>query len=148
MLVDEYYEVVYIPDETGRRGILAYDPGIAPYYRNGRNDFGGHVFQQDAEGIVLYRCQTNGRDNGQGFIVLSDQRKPVTDIEFFDRQSWEHLGTLHLGGVANTDGLGSTQIPLPGYPAGLLTAINDDTSVVGIGWDTVLSAMKLHCQAN
>jgi hypothetical protein len=146
VLADEYHDIIYIPDETGQRGILTYDPDLAPLFRNGQNSFGAGIFQKDAEGIILYACQDNGVDNGHGFLVVSDQRQPETDFEFFDRQSWQHLGTLRLSGVGNTDGLGSIQIPLPDYRLGLFTAINDDASVAGIGWDQILEAMGLSCQ--
>lgn len=145
VLADEYENIIYIPDETGQRGILAYDPNMEPLTRNGANSFGAGLFQNDAEGIILYACQDNDADNGHGFFVVSDQRKPETDFEFFDRQSWQHLGTLRLSGVGNTDGVGSTQISLPDYPLGLFTAVNDDNSVAGIGWDRILTAMGLSC---
>ena len=144
-LVDPFYDVVYIPDETGALGVLAYDPDLSAYTGNGRRRFGGGLFQSDAEGMVMYACQADGRDNGAGFLVLADQRNTATDFEFFDRQNWEYRGTLRLAGVSNTDGLGSIQTPLPGYPLGLFTAINDDRSVVGIGWDVILAAMDLSC---
>ena len=145
VLVDDFYDVVYIPDENGRSGIYAYNLDLSPYSRSGKAVFGKNAFQNDAEGAVLYRCMGNGRDTGQGFIVVSDQRRPETELEFFDRQSWAHLGNLHFEGVSNTDGLGSTQIPLPGYPLGLLAAVNDDSSVAAIGWDNVLNSMNLKC---
>jgi hypothetical protein len=86
---------------------------LSPYSRHGRNAFGGNVFQQDAKGIVFYRCRTSRQDNGLGFIVVVDQRRPETDFEFFDRQSREYWGTLHLLGISDTGDLGSTQLPLP-----------------------------------
>jgi myo-inositol-hexaphosphate 3-phosphohydrolase len=145
VLADEYHDIIYIPDETGSRGILAYDPNLASLERNGQRSFGAGLFEKDAEGIILYTCQNDGVDNGQGFIVVADQRKPETDFEFFDRETWQHLGTFRLSGVGNTDGLGSTQIALPGYPLGLFTAVNDDSAVAGIGWDQVLDMMDLIC---
>ena len=145
VLADEYHDIIYIPDETGQRGILAYDTQFAPLTRNGQSSFGAGLFEKDAEGIILYACQEGGVDNGRGFIVVADQRKPETDFEIFERQSWEHLGALRLSGVGNTDGLGSSQIPLPDYPLGLFTAVNDDNSVAGLGWDRILEAMDLDC---
>jgi hypothetical protein len=52
---------------------------------------------------------------------------------------------LVLDGVANTDGIGSTQRALPGFPLGLFAAIDDDTSTVGIGWHRILAATGLGC---
>ena len=74
--------------------------------------------------------------------MVSDQRSDQTDFEVFDRKSWEHLGTLRLDGVDTTDGIASTQKPLPGYPKGLFVAIDSDRSTVGIGWDRILEAIE------
>ncbi len=145
ILFDPFYGVVYIPDETGARGVLAYDRDLAPYQRDGRHSFGAGLFQNDAEGAVLYTCPGGGADDGRGFIVVADQRRPETDLEFFDRQSWDHLGSLRLAGVSNTDGLGSSQAAWPGYPLGILAAIDDDGRAAGIGWDRVLAAMDVSC---
>ena len=143
---DEFHGVVYIPDENGRLGIYAYTPELEPFTRNGRSRFGATDFQADAEGILIYSCMADGRDTGRGFIVVSDQRKPTTDFEFFDRVSWEHVGTLHLEGVGNTDGIASLQTSLPGYPLGLFAAVNDDTETAVVGWDKVLVTMGVGCE--
>lgn len=147
MVADAFYRTVYIPDENDRSGIYAYDPDGNPLQRNGSNIFGGDgVFQSDAEGILIYRCHVQeGIDDGHGFIVVADQRQDQTDFEFFDRETWAHLGTATLQGVSNTDGVASTQIPLPDYPLGLLVAVNDDTTTVGVGWDALLQALDLAC---
>ena len=123
----------------------AYHPDGTPYLKNGSNQFGTNVFQYDAQGITLYHCPPIGQDNGTGFIVVSDQVGAQTEFEFFDRQSWDYLGTLLINGVSNTDGVASTQQALPGYPMGIFAAINNDTSTVGVGWDKVLAAMGLAC---
>jgi len=145
VLADDLHQILYIPDENDRTGIYAYQADGTPYLKDGRNQFGSGVFQSDAEGIVLYHCPPTAPDNGSGFIVISDQVASQTEFEFFDRQSWEHLGTLLIDGVANTDGIASTQQALPGYPLGIFAAINDDTSTVGIGWDKVFKAMGIGC---
>jgi hypothetical protein len=80
-----------------------------------------------------------------GFIVVADQRWLLSDFEFFDRVTWNHLGTLRLARTNNTDGIASTQQRLPGYPLGLFVAVDDDTRTVGIGWGKVLEAMGLGC---
>lgn len=145
LLADEFHEVVYIPDENGRTGIYAYTRELKTYQRNGRTSFGGGLFQDDAEGILLYRCEDDARDTGEGFIVVADQRRALSDFEFFDRVSWDYLGTLQLAGTNNTDGIASSQESLPGYPLGVFAAVDDDTRTVGIGWDKVLAAMGLEC---
>jgi hypothetical protein len=82
-------------------------------------------------------------DNGSGFIVVSDQIGTQTEFEFFDRESWRHLGTLKIKGVSNTDGIASYQKMLPDYPLGIFAAINDDSTTVGVGWDVIFSEMGM-----
>jgi myo-inositol-hexaphosphate 3-phosphohydrolase len=142
---DEYHGVIYVPDENGGTGVYAYTPEMGIYERNGRSVFGAGVFQSDEEGILVYSCLTDGQDDGTGFIVVSDQRRPTTEFEFFDRVSWDYLGNLQLMGVGNTDGIASLQTSLPGYPLGVFAAINDDTDTAIVGWDKIFAAMGLRC---
>ncbi len=142
---DEYHGVVYVPDENDRTGVYAYLPDMKQHERNGRSVFGAGIFQSDAEGLLIYRCLTDGHDNGQGFIVVTDQRRPASEFEVFDRVTWEHLGAIRLAGVGNTDGIASLQAKLPGYPLGLFAAVNDDTSVALVGWDRVFAATGIGC---
>lgn len=138
MAADRFYQRLYIPDENDHTGVYAYHPDGKPYERNGSNRFGEGVFQKDGEGIIIYTCTSDGgTDNGRGFIVVSDQIREQTEFEFFDRESWDHLGTLKLVGVSNTDGIASTQQPLPDYPLGIFAAVNDDNTTAGIGWDVI-----------
>jgi len=146
VLADDLWQIIYVPDEKDKSGVYAYTPDGAPYPQAGSNQFGAdNIFQSDAEGITMYHCPPQGVDNGKGFIIVADQKADVSDFEFFDRQSWAHLGTLNITGVSNTDGIASTQQALPGYPQGIFVAINDDKSAVGVGWDKVLTAMGLSC---
>lgn len=147
ILADDYYQVIYIPDENGRSGVYAYQPDGTPLLRNDTNRFGSEqVFQSDEEGILLYRCLSNsGGDTGRGLIVVADQKDDLTDFEFFDRQTWEHLGSLRLEGVSNTDGIASTQQVWPDYPLGIFAAVNDDDTTIGVGWDKILTVTGLSC---
>lgn len=144
---DDFYQRLYIPDENGGRGVYVYDPDGKPYRGHGNFVFGQEdVFQADEEGILVYTCPGGGRaDSGGGFIVVADQRSSESDFEFFDRITWDHLGTLNIVGVSNTDGIASTQQPLPDYPLGLFAVVNDDTSVMGVGWNTVMAVTGLTC---
>jgi hypothetical protein len=143
-VADNFYQAVYIPDENDRSGVYAYEPDGSDYKRRGTNRFGGGgIFEKDGEGIVVYTHKIDGKDTGRGLIIVADQRKPVTDFEFFDRQTWSHLGTLRIPGVSNTDGIASTQQALPGYPLGLFAVVNDDSSVVCVGWDKIFEATGL-----
>ena len=146
MVADHFYQMILVTEEqgpAGNPGVYAYHADGTPFLKNGTNRFGNDgEFDSDEEGIILYTFPANGSgDDGTGFIVVSDQRADVTDFEFFDRQTWEHLGRLRLTGVSNTDGIGSTQRALPGYPLGVFAAIDDDTSTAVIGWDAIFAAI-------
>ncbi|MGI8604709.1 MAG: hypothetical protein ACR2OZ_17195 [Verrucomicrobiales bacterium] len=146
MMADDFYQMIVIPEEQGPEGnpgLFAFHPDGTPFLRNGTNRFGNNgEFDSDEEGIILYTFPANGSgDDGTGFIVVADQRSDITDFEFFDRQSWVHLGTLRFEGVSNTDGIASTQRALPDYPLGVFAAVDDDTSTALIGWDAVFAAI-------
>jgi myo-inositol-hexaphosphate 3-phosphohydrolase len=149
---DSRDQVLYMPDENTRTGVYAYAPDGTPYTRNGETAFGDStIFDSDGEGITEYTCPPSGPgDDGGGLIVVSDQIDDASqgnDYEVFDRRTWAHLGTFTLrlpDGtlVSNTDGIASTQQSLPQHPDGIFAAIQDDTSVAGAGWDTVLDAIS------
>ncbi len=145
VIADEFYQRLYIPDEKSRKGVFVFNPDGTPYQQNGKDYFGGDgIFDSDEEGILVYTYPSDGvTDDGRGFIVVADQKSSLTDFEFFDRQSWEHLGTLQLEGISNTDGIASTQRSLPDYPIGLFACINNDGSTAGIGWDKIFAATGL-----
>jgi len=143
MYGDDYYQVIYIPDERRPSGIYSYnadgDPagalfGLPP------------IFTKDAEGISVYKClSTSAEDRGEGLIVVSDQQGDLTQFEVFDRKTKVHLGTINISGVNLTDGIAITQQSSPDYPLGLLAVLDDDTSTVGVGWDTILESTGLSC---
>lgn len=148
---DSVAGVIYVPDEDERQGIYAFHWDGTPFERcadgNCSNLFGAGVFSKDAEGILLYKCPSLGvGDDGTGFIVVSDQRLSGTEFEVFDRSSWDHLGSFKIDGVTNTDGIGSTQRPLPGFPLGIFAAVDDDTATALVGWDKILTATGLSCE--
>lgn len=143
MFGDDYYQVIYIPDERRPSGIYIYDAdgNLAG------SPFGDRsIFQRDAEGIWVYKCpSTGGDDNGEGLIIVSDQKGDLTDFEVFNRKTKAHLGTINISGVNLTDGIAITQQSSPAYPLGLLAVVDDDTSTVGVGWDTILERTGLSC---
>lgn len=143
MYGDDDYQVLYIPDESDRSGVYIYDP-------DGNligSSFGDQsIFDSDEEGIWVYRCPSTGTgDNGEGLIIVSDQKEDITDFEVFNRKTKEYLGTLHISGVSNTDGIAITQQASPDYPLGLFAVIADDTSTVGVGWVSILENTGLSC---
>lgn len=139
---DDHHQVILVPDENDRQGVYAFDlldSGV-PTATN-HDLFGSGVFGADAEGIILYDC-----GNGNGLIVVSDQQDSLTEFEFFDRnEPRSYLGKVLLSGVANTDGIASTQQPSALYPQGVFSAIDDDTDAVIIGWHEILLATGLSC---
>ncbi len=144
---DNFYQRLYIPDESDRTGVYVFNPDGSANFDNGTNVFGGNnIFQSDAEGVIIYRCPHEGNfDNGCGLIIVSDQVGAQTEFEVFDRKSWGYLGTLKLTGVSNTDGIQSYQKPLPDYPMGIFAAINNDASTAIVGWDVIFAATGLVC---
>lgn len=156
MVGDNYAHMLYIPDENDRTGIYAYDATGNRMTRNDQSKLGDStIFDADAEGIIIYTCPSaNLNDDGRGFIVVSDQISSASrgnDYEFFDRQTWEYLGKMKLTlpdgtYVHNTDGIASTQQTSSRFVGGLFTAINDDTAVVGLSWQKIVSATGLNCE--
>lgn len=155
VLADSYHQIIYVPEENGVASgkhpggaITAYHPDGQPYLRSGSNVFGNGVFAGDGEGITLYSCHdAAGQDTGRGFIIAADQAsKTKNGFEFFDRQSWRHLGTLMLNGVSNTDGIDATNRLLPNAPQGLFAAVNNDTSTAIVSWARIEEATGLRCQ--
>ena len=143
MYGDEYYQVLYIPDESDESGVYLYDPDGNPA---GANFGDSSIFNADAEGIWTYKCPSTGTgDNGEGLILVSDQKEDETEFETFNRETKEYLGTLNISGVSNTDGISITQQASTDYPFGLLAVIDDDTSTVGVGWDTILDKTGVSC---
>ena len=142
MYGDDYYQVLYIPDENGGSGVYLYEPSGNP----AGSSFGDRsIFDEDEEGISVYKCLSNTADNGEGLIVVSDQKEDITDFEVFNRKTKEYLGTLQISGVSNTDGIAIMQQASPDYSLGLFAAIADDTSTVGVGWDTLFEKTGLSC---
>ncbi len=149
---DDHDQVLYIPDENGRTGVYAYRPDGTAYTRNGASRLGDStIFDSDAEGILEYTCPATGTtDDGTGLIIVSDQidsSRTGNDYEVFDRRTWAHLGAFKLrlpSGefVHNTDGIGSTQQASAAHPDGVFTAVQDDTSVAGVGWDKIFAAIS------
>jgi hypothetical protein len=143
MYGDDYYQLIYIPDENGRSGVYIYDQDGNPA---GQKFGDRYIFESDAEGIWVYKCLSAANsDTGEGLIVVADQKDDLTDFEVFDRSTKTHLGKINISGVSNTDGIGITQQPSPAYPLGLLAVIDDDSSTVGVGWDTLLAKTGLSC---
>lgn len=154
VLVDDYYTIVYVPDENGGKSkiypggaVTAYTSDGKPFLKNGTNILAQGVFSGDGEGAALYKClDEKKQDTGHGFLIFVDQGgSRENGLEFFNRETWKHLGALSLSGVSQTDGIASTQLAFPEYPRGILAAHNNDKDVALVGWDRILTATKLTC---
>lgn len=155
VLVDDRYGIVYVSDEKGGESkmhpggaVTAYAPDGKSFTKNGTNVLGQGVFSGDGEGATLYVCLDDKRqDTGRGFLIFVDQGGGLENgLEFFDRETWRHLGTLSLAGVSQTDGIASTQLSFPEYPQGVLAVHNDNKNIALVGWDKVFAATKLACE--
>lgn len=155
VLADSYHNVIYVPEEEGvdsisypHGAILAYNPDGTPYMNNGTNIFGtGGFFSDDEEGIILYECQSNNEDTGEGFIVVANQdSENKNSFEFFNRRTWKHLGSIIFNNTSTTDGITSVQNTLPGYPNGIFAATSRNKEVMLIGWDKIFEATGLGCE--
>lgn len=154
VLADSYHQIIYIPDEAGKESdlhpggaITAYHPDGTLYLKEGVSAFGKKVFSQDGEGITLYSCRDKeNKDTGKGVIIVSDQRDDLNDYEFFDRETWQHLGTLQIKGVAFTDGISVSSYPLPNYPMGIFAAVNNDKSTAIVSWEKIANATGVTCE--
>lgn len=142
LAADDFYQRVYVADEQASGPAMVVDADGATV-----GSFEDGAFDEDMEGMVLYTCPSSGlSDDGRGLIFISDQRVASTNqFEVFDRQGYEHLGTLEVSGVTNTDGIASTQLALPAYPGGLFAMMNDDGNAAAVGWDEIIAATGLDC---
>lgn len=142
LVVDSTYQVIYIPDESGGAvstdGVYAYNPDGTEYQINGTNRFGQGYFTVDEEGITIYELSDT-----TGYIIVADQRNPVTDFQFFDRVTWAHLGTFQMTGVNWTDGISVTRAAMTGYADGIFAALDDDVNVSILGWTEILDTLNL-----
>jgi 3-phytase len=123
--VDTELGYVYYGDE--RAGIRKWhaDPD-SPEANKELALFGTTGFQGDREGIGIYK-----QPQGKGYIVCTDQREGHSAYTLFSRQGepnnpHDHRRVIGVvqGGADATDGLEVTSTPLPGFPQGLVIAMN------------------------
>jgi 3-phytase len=122
-------------DESQTR-ILVYD--IAGNYKK---DFGGDLFEHQAEGIALYDC-----DGDRGYWICTDQTLGDNAFHVFDRKTFEHLGSFLSKTVKNTDGVWLTQEKFDGYPDGCFIAVHNDGGIGAIGWGKIADSLGLRCK--
>ncbi len=124
VLVDDELSFVYYAEETRALHKWAADPD-SPGAGRELARFGTEGFRGDREGLALYT-----RPEGRGLILAADQLRGASRYILFPREGappnpHEHLQTSVLeGGADATDGLDATSTPLPGFPRGLIVAMN------------------------
>jgi len=91
----------------------------------------------DPEGIMLYRCGSNG------YWILTDQGATRSVFHVLDRRSFELLGSFAGERTANTDGIWLTQASVPGLGQGALFALHDDGGVAAFSWGDIGEALGL-----
>ena len=88
--------------------------------------FGRTGFSGDREGIAIYE-----RDARTGYLVCTDQIAGNSQYHVYRREGTpgnphDHSELLKVvaGGADSTDGIEITSLPLPGFPRGLMVAMN------------------------
>ncbi|MGH9722482.1 MAG: phytase [Bryobacteraceae bacterium] len=137
--VDDALGYVYYADEGD--GIHKYhaDPSHKDAGRELAH-FGQDGFKADREGIAIY-----ARDDGTGYILCTDQIAGSSEYRIFAREGakgnpHDHSRVIKVvkGGADSTDGLDATSARLPGFPAGLVVAMNSGAkNFVVFRWEDI-----------
>jgi 3-phytase len=123
--VDDPLGVVYYAEEKVGIHEWAADPDSAEAGRE-LALFGTEGFRGDREGIAVY-----ARPDGTGYVLCTDQVRGPSRYLVFRREGrkgspHDHGELLRIleGGADATDGLDATSEALPGFPHGLVVAMN------------------------
>lgn len=143
IVVDDALGYVYYSDE--RFGIHKWhaDPDHADADRE-LAVFGLEGYQMDREGLGLYT-----RPDGTGFLVSTDQIPNGSIYKVYRREGEPGAPHRHVvvtervTTVDETDGLEVVSSPLPGFPAGLVVAMNSNgRNFAMFSWDRLFSGLK------
>jgi len=126
IVVDDALGFVYYADE--RHGIHKWhaDPDHADAARE-LAVFGREGYQMDREGLAIY-----AKSDGTGYLVSTDQIPGGSTFKLYRREGepgnpHHHVVIAEARTTADaTDGIEVTSAPLPGFPQGLLVAMNSD----------------------
>ena len=140
--VDDDLGYVYYADE--RDGIRKYhaDPD-RPDAAGELAHFGLTGFRADREGIAIY-----ARDAKTGYIVCTDQLARSSEFHVYRREGapgnpHDHTELLKMfsGSSDDTDGIEITAEPLPGFPHGMMVAMNSTPkNFLLYRWDAIAEA--------
>lgn len=120
-------DVLLAEELEGEQALLEYSPdgGFQRIVAEG-------LFEREPEGLAPYRCPG-------GFLwVLTDQQLERTVFHLAAPETFERLFSFAGATVAHTDGIATTETPLPGHPLGMFWAVHDDRSFGGFDWQTIL----------
>jgi len=143
MVVDDALGYVYYSDE--RYGIHKWhaDPDHADAARE-LAVFGLEGYQMDREGLALYV-----KADGTGYLVSTDQIPTGSIYKLYRREGEPGDPHRHVviaeatTNVDETDGLEVTSTPLPGFPNGLVVAMNSGPRNFALfDWDRLFSGRK------
>jgi len=143
MVVDDALGYVYYSDE--RYGIHKWhaDPDHADASRE-LAVFGLEGYQMDREGLGLYV-----KPDGTGYLVSTDQIPTGSVYKLYRREGEPGDPHRHVviaeanTNVDETDGLEVTSTPLPGFPNGLVVAMNSGARNFALfDWDRLFSGRK------
>jgi 3-phytase len=136
IVVDDPLGYVYYADE--RHGIHKWhaDPDHADAGRE-LAVFGLEGYRMDREGLAIY-----AKADGTGYLVSTDQIPGGSVFKAYRREGepgapHEHIVVAEARTIADaTDGIDVTSAPLPGFPNGLLVAMNSETRAFALfAWE-------------
>lgn len=143
IVVDDALGYVYYADE--RHGIHKWyaDPAHADAGRE-LAVFGREGYEMDREGLALYT-----KADGTGYLVSTDQIPGGSVFKLYRREGepggpHQHTVIAEARTSADaTDGIEVTSTPLPGFPQGLLVAMNSDARNFALfAWDRLFPDWK------
>lgn len=149
-VVDDEHEYLYAAEE--RVGVWRY--GANPQDSDQRTAVamieGSNVLTADLEGMAIYNT-----GQGNGFLIVTSQGSDNYSV--YDRlPPHEYQGTFRIrtnpengfDGTSQTDGIDVTNVPLPGYPEGLLVAqdgrYDQSQNFKYVSWQDIAEKLKLN----
>jgi 3-phytase len=90
---------------------------------NFKKTVGLNLFESQAEGLALIRC------GQKGYWISTDQSYDKNIFHFFDRTSFELIGSFESENLSNTDGIWITQESFDVFSQGAFIAVNNDGGI-------------------
>jgi 3-phytase len=122
------------------------DTYVKVYDMNGNfknKTIGRGLFKFQVEGISLFSC-----GNGKGFWIITDQSMTDNLFHFFDRKTFNHLGSFKGSITKNTDGIWLSAVPFGSFPAGIFAAVHDDGNIAVFNFAGIVDSLNLQDYCN